>query len=92
MRKGEAMTPLTIGFSEAKAKLSQLTEEVNRTGRSVVVYKHNKPWVTIEPAVQNSVFGNQETAEAMAEAERMMADKNTKFFDNVDDMFEDLGI
>jgi prevent-host-death family protein len=86
------MTPLTIGFSEAKAKLSQLTEEVNRTGRPVVVYKHNKPWVTIEPAAQNTVFGNQATTEAMAEAERMVEDPNTKFFNNVDDMFEDLGI
>ncbi|GHT80024.1 hypothetical protein FACS1894104_5410 [Actinomycetota bacterium] len=46
------MTPRTMGFSEVKARLSEITEEVNRTGRSVLVYKHNRPWVNITPAAQ----------------------------------------
>jgi prevent-host-death family protein len=46
------MTPQTIGFSEVKARLSEITEEVNRTGRPVLVYKHNRPWVNITPAAQ----------------------------------------
>ena len=49
------MTPHTIGFSEAKAKLSEITEEVNRTGRPVLVYKHNRHWVNITPAAQEPV-------------------------------------
>ncbi|MDR3314897.1 MAG: type II toxin-antitoxin system Phd/YefM family antitoxin [Coriobacteriales bacterium] len=48
------MTPKTIGFSEAKARLSEITEEVNRTGRSVLVYKRNKPWVNITPASEDA--------------------------------------
>ena len=43
-------TQFTVGFTEAKTQLSQLTERVNRTGQSVLVLKNNKPWVTISPA------------------------------------------
>lgn len=48
------MPPLTIGFSEAKARLSQVTEEVHRTGQSVLVFKNNKPWVTISPVTDQT--------------------------------------
>jgi antitoxin Phd len=43
------MTPLMMGISEAKAKLSQVVEEVSRTGRPVTILKNNKPQVTISP-------------------------------------------
>ena len=85
------MAPLTIGFSEAKAKLSQLTEEINRTGQSVMVYKRNKPWVTIVPAAPG-VPGGDATQEAMAEAEQMLADPNTKYHQDAESMFRDLGL
>jgi antitoxin Phd len=39
-----------IKLSDAKARLSQITEEINRTGRPMTVMKNNKPWVTISPA------------------------------------------
>jgi prevent-host-death family protein len=58
------VAPRTIGLTEAKAKLSQITAEVNRTGRSVLVIKNNHPWVTIAPATdiapkmpKHSAFG-----------------------------------
>jgi antitoxin (DNA-binding transcriptional repressor) of toxin-antitoxin stability system len=62
--KGVTMLSNTIGFSEAKSRLSEITEEVNRTGRTVIVYKYNRPWVNISPAVdatpkevRSSAFG-----------------------------------
>ena len=48
------MIPKTIGFTEAKAKLSLTTTEVNRTGRPILVIKNNRPWVTISPAVKTA--------------------------------------
>ena len=52
----------TIGFSEVKARLSEVTEEVNRTGRPVLVYKHNRPRVTIAPAQQGAGAERQQSA------------------------------
>jgi prevent-host-death family protein len=52
----------TIGFSEAKARLSEITEDVNRTGKPIVVYKHNRPWVNITPAVEAVSPGTRHAA------------------------------
>jgi len=49
------MTPLMMGISEAKAKLSQVAEEVSRTGRPVIVLKNNKPLVTITPITEEEI-------------------------------------
>jgi antitoxin Phd len=49
LMKGGIMFPLTIGFTEARKRLSEVTEEVNRTGHTVVVLKNNRPWVAISP-------------------------------------------
>ena len=59
------MVPLTIGFTEVRKRLSEVTDEVNRTGRPVIVLKNNRPWVSIapinhpgdgaEPAIQDAI-------------------------------------
>ena len=38
-----------VGIFEAKAKLSEICEEVARSGRSVVVTRRGKPLVRIDP-------------------------------------------
>lgn len=44
------MTAITMGLVEAKNHFSQVTAEVNRSGRPVTVLKNNRPWVVIQPA------------------------------------------
>jgi prevent-host-death family protein len=44
----------TIGIFEAKAKLSEICEEVARSGESVVVTRRGKPLVKIDPMVSPS--------------------------------------
>jgi prevent-host-death family protein len=39
----------TIGIFEAKTKLSEVCDEVARSGRSVVVTRRGKPLVRIDP-------------------------------------------
>ena len=39
----------TIGLAEAKARFSEVTAEVQRTGEPVTVLKNNRPWVVIRP-------------------------------------------
>ena len=40
----------TVGIFEAKAKLTEICEQVARSGESVVVTRRGKPLVKIEPA------------------------------------------
>jgi len=40
----------TVGIFEAKAKLSEICEQVARSGESVVVTRRGRPLVKIEPA------------------------------------------
>jgi antitoxin Phd len=59
--------PLTIGFTEARKRLSEVTDEVNRTGRTVIVLKNNRPWVSISPvgpAAQAEASAVQDALEA----------------------------
>lgn len=44
------MAAPAMGLAEAKNNFSNVTAEVNRTGRPVTVLKNNKPWVVIQPA------------------------------------------
>lgn len=37
------------GLAEAKNRLSSLTADANRTGRSFVILKNNVPWVEVRP-------------------------------------------
>lgn len=39
----------TVGIFEAKTKLSEICDEVARSGRSVVVTRRGKPLVRIDP-------------------------------------------
>lgn len=40
----------SVGVREAKNRFSELTAQVNETGRPLVVTKNNEPWVVIHPA------------------------------------------
>ena len=44
----------TVGIFEAKAKLSEICDEVARSGRSVVVTRRGKPLVKIDPVADDS--------------------------------------
>lgn len=65
--------PITMGFTEAKAKLSQVTREANETGTIVTVYKNNKPWFDIVPRAVKGKQGEYLDAvlETMGEYEDM---------------------
>ena len=51
-----------VGIFEAKAKLSEICDEVARSGRSVVVTRRGKPLVKIDPVVDDrfSVWEDRE--------------------------------
>lgn len=59
-----ALTP--VGVREVKNRFSELAAEVNATGRTLVVLRNNKPWVTIAPA-------DAESAERRRRAEMLKA-------------------
>ena len=59
-----ALTP--VGVREVKNRFSELAAEVNATGRTLVVLRNNKPWVTIAPA-------DAEAAERRRRAEALEA-------------------
>lgn len=62
---------LTVGMSEAKTHFSRLTADANRTGRSVVVFRNNKPWVEIRPLAYKENGG----ASAMTDQTQQAADQ-----------------
>jgi antitoxin Phd len=84
MGKDWIMAMLTIGLSEVKANFGKVTAEVNRTGNPVTVFKNNKPWVVISPAVSLETVSNPVTLAAMEEADQMV--RNGTRFDNLVDM------
>lgn len=88
------METLTIGMAEAKTNFSRITAKVNETGRSVVVFKNNKPWVEIRPLVADSGASglDPETREALLEAEAVKADPGHERFVDADSFFKSLGI
>lgn len=40
---------LTATVSEARANFSKIADQVDRSGRSVTVFRNSKPWVRIAP-------------------------------------------
>ena|GEM_PF-6310096 len=47
-----------VGMFEAKTKLSELCDEVNRTGKSILVTKRGKPYVRIVPREKPDTTGS----------------------------------
>ena len=70
-----ALTP--VGVREAKNRFSELATEVNATGRTLVVLRNNKPWVTIAPADAESAERRRraEALEALTQSIESAADE-----------------
>ncbi|MBE6466819.1 type II toxin-antitoxin system Phd/YefM family antitoxin [Denitrobacterium detoxificans] len=67
------MTALTASVAEARNNFSRIAEQVNQTGREVVVFRHSKPWVKISPV--GAVDSEAEYVDVMdAVIERGLAD------------------
>ena len=47
------MTALTATAAEACNNFSRIAEQVNRSGREVIVFRHSKPWVKISPVTKS---------------------------------------
>ena len=68
------MSILTMDLAEVENNFSKVTAEVNKSGRSVIVLKNNRPWVVIQPA----------------SAARKAVDVAVDFMDEYVNVFEDL--
>lgn len=82
----------TIGMSEAKTSFSRLTADANRTGRSVVVFKNNKPWVEIRPLAHETNGTPDKTREAIEEADALAADPDHTTYLTAESLFSALGL
>ena len=47
---GGAKMPYTVSVAEARNNFSKIGSEVVRSGKSVTVFRHSKPWLVISPA------------------------------------------
>jgi len=56
----------TIGIFEAKTKLSEICEEVARSGQSVIVTRRGKPLVRIDPVKEDKFSVWEDRAEYIA--------------------------
>ena len=63
-----------MDLAEVENNFSKVTAEVNKSGRSVIVLKNNRPWVVIQPA----------------SAARNAVDVAVGFMDEYVNVFEDL--
>jgi prevent-host-death family protein len=61
----------TVGIFEAKARLSEICDQVARSGESVVVTRRGKPLVRIEPAEIDRRSVWEDRAEYIAHRGRM---------------------
>ena len=61
----------TVGIFEAKAKLSELCEEVARSGETVVVTRRGKPLVRIGPVMADRFSVWEEREEYIARKGRL---------------------
>ena len=61
----------TVGIFEAKAKLSEICDEVARGGESVVVTRRGKPLVRIDPLVADKFSVWEEREEYIARKGRL---------------------
>lgn len=81
----------TVDISDAETSFSRLTADANRTGRSITVFKNNRPWVEIRPlAYEDDV--PVETREAMDEADALMTDPNRVTYKSAESLFSALGL
>ena len=64
----------TVGIFEAKTKLSEICEEVARSGHSVLVTRRGKPLVRIDP-VADDKFSVWEDREAHVAREGRMTEE-----------------
>jgi prevent-host-death family protein len=64
----------TVGIFEAKTKLSELCDEVARSGRSVVVTRRGKPLVRIDPIRPDSTSVWEDRVEYIAREGRWKED------------------
>jgi prevent-host-death family protein len=64
----------TVGIFEAKTKLSELCDEVARSGRSVVVTRRGKPLVRIDPIEEDRHSVWEDRAEYIAREGRWKDD------------------
>lgn len=81
------MGNLTIGLTEAKANLGKITEEVNKTGVPVTIFKNNKPLVVMYPAASTGT-SNAETLTAIQESQSLLS-ANSRF-SSFEDMMDKL--
>ena len=61
----------TVGMFEAKAKLSEICDEVSRTGESVTVTRRGIPLVRIDPLASDSFSVWEARDEYIAESGRL---------------------
>ena len=78
-------------MSDAKTNFSRLTADANRTGRSITVFKNNRPWVEIRPLAYVGDVPT-ETREAMNEVDAMAADPNHVTYKSAESLFSALGL
>lgn len=81
----------TVGMSDAKTNFSRLTAAANKTGRSVTVFKNNKPWVEIRPLAYEADVP-AETREAMDEADALASDPDRAVYRDAKSLFAALGL
>lgn len=78
-----AVAAYAVGLTEAKANLNKIARRVNETGQPVTVFRRNKPYVTIIPAVEQF---NDETLQAIEDL------KDAPVYRSVDELFDSLGM
>ncbi len=61
----------SVGIFEAKTRLSEICEEVARTGKSVMVTRRGKPLVRIDPVAEDRFSVWERRTEYIAERGRM---------------------
>lgn len=74
------MAPLTIGLTEARQRLSEVADEVNRTKRTVIVLKNNRPWVSISPVSQEASDTTPAIQDALEAFRSMRSEAASKGF------------
>ena len=61
----------TVGIFEAKTRLSEICEEVSRSGVGVIVTRRGKPLVRIDPVAEDRLSVWEERAEYIARRGRL---------------------
>lgn len=81
---------LTATLVDTKNNFSKVTSHINETGDSVTVLKNGRPWVRIEPlACDAEQVANRR---ARAQVEEMLSDPTSESFDDIQDLFDAMGI